>query len=50
MLDLDSIIQESKAKITIEDLPKLKAYGIESRLFQNLIHNAIKFAKLGTHL
>ena len=48
MLDLDSIIQESKVKITIENLPKLQAYSIESRLlFQNLIHNAIKFTKPG---
>lgn len=48
MLDLDSIIQESKVSITIENLPTLKAYTIESRLlFQNLIHNAIKFTKPG---
>ena len=48
MLDLNNIIQESKANITIEDLPTLKAYPIESRLlFQNLIHNAIKFSKPG---
>lgn len=48
MLDLNNIIQESKADITIENLPKLKAYPIESRLlFQNLIHNAIKFSKPG---
>lgn len=48
MLDLDSIIQESMATITVEVLPTLKAYTIESRLlFQNLIHNAIKFTKSG---
>lgn len=47
-LDLASVIQESKASITIESLPTLKAYTIEARLlFQNLIHNAIKFAKPG---
>ncbi|MBB01004.1 MAG: hypothetical protein CMN34_08780 [Saprospirales bacterium] len=48
MLGLNSIIQESKANITIENLPTLKAYAIESQLlFENLIHNAIKFSKPG---
>jgi PAS domain S-box-containing protein len=44
--DMTSIIQESKAKITINTLPVLKCYPTEMRqLFQNLISNAIKFRK-----
>jgi PAS domain S-box-containing protein len=44
--DMTSIIQESKAKITIDTLPVLKCYPTEMRqLFQNLISNAIKFRK-----
>lgn len=46
MLDLTTIITESKANISIHPLPSLKAYPIElKQLFQNLISNAIKFRK-----
>jgi len=46
-LDLKQRIKKSNAKIYIQqDLPELKAYPTELRLlFQNLISNAIKFAK-----
>lgn len=44
--DITLTIAESKAKITVDELPKLKAYSTELRqLFQNLIGNAIKFRK-----
>jgi len=44
--DITLTIVESNAKITLGDLPKLKAYATELRqLFQNLISNAIKFRK-----
>lgn len=44
--DITLTITESKAKITVGDLPQIKAYSTELRqLFQNLISNAIKFRK-----
>jgi signal transduction histidine kinase len=44
--DIIMSITESKAKITIDNLPKLNGYSTELRqLFQNLISNAIKFRK-----
>ena len=42
--DLNTVIEETKAKITVGNLPKVKGSEIELRLvFQNLISNAIKF-------
>jgi len=46
--DLDKLVSQSGAKIIYEELPTVKAYRTELRqLFQNLITNAIKFAKKG---
>jgi signal transduction histidine kinase len=48
ILDLSSIIKESKAKITFPVLPVLTGCEAElKRLLQNLISNAIKFQKKG---
>lgn len=47
--DLDNLIRDSGARITVEELPVISAYEIELRqLFQNLINNAIKFRKKDT--
>ncbi len=44
--DINDSINESKAKITVMELPTIKCYETELRLmFQNLIVNAIKFKK-----
>ncbi|MBA0883418.1 ATP-binding protein [Flavobacterium undicola] len=44
--DMAITLAESKAKISVDDLPELKGYAVELRqLFQNLISNAIKFRK-----
>jgi len=44
--DLEYLIQNHSATITVEPLPILPAYETELRqLFQNLINNAIKFRK-----
>jgi hypothetical protein len=44
--DLDTQIQEKKAKIKIDKLPKLHVYpGIIKPLFQNLINNSLKYSK-----
>lgn len=46
LIDLNSIIKESQAKIEFENLPVIYAFPIElKQLFQNLIVNAIKFRK-----
>jgi PAS domain S-box-containing protein len=46
--DLDNLISQSGAKIIYNGLPIVKAYRTElGQLFQNLITNAIKFAKKG---
>jgi light-regulated signal transduction histidine kinase (bacteriophytochrome) len=46
MDDLTVSINESNAKITVKELPKLNGYETElKQLFQNLISNAIKFRK-----
>ncbi|RVT80040.1 PAS domain-containing protein [Flavobacterium sufflavum] len=46
--DMSIILEESKAKISVDDLPELNGYTIELRqLFQNLISNAVKFRKKG---
>jgi PAS domain S-box-containing protein len=44
--DLRKAIEESKARVTVKDLPILNAYPVELKLlFQNLLSNAIKFKK-----
>lgn len=49
LADLNSTIKSTKAKITVHDLPTIRAYPIEIRqLFQNLVTNALKFNKSGT--
>lgn len=46
--DMVTTLAESKAKISFDNLPQLKAYPTELRqLFQNLISNAVKFRKKG---
>ncbi|MFZ5551766.1 MAG: PAS domain-containing sensor histidine kinase [Bacteroidota bacterium] len=46
--DMSLAIKESKAVITIHQLPVIHAYRVELRLlFQNLLSNAIKFRKEG---
>jgi PAS domain S-box-containing protein len=47
--DLEVKIEETNAKIILEDLPKLEMDDTQMRqLFQNLIGNALKFSKSGT--
>jgi len=49
MADLDNMIKTSNAAIEVTEMPQLNVYEIEMRqLFQNLISNAIKFAKKHT--
>ena len=44
--DLNNLIKTTGATILAEDLPVIQSYETELRqLFQNLIHNAIKFSK-----
>lgn len=46
LLDITITVTESKARITVGNLPQLKGYSTELRqLFQNLISNAVKFRK-----
>lgn len=46
--DLANLISQSGAKINYNSLPTVKAYRTElGQLFQNLVTNAIKFAKKG---
>ncbi|VAX28116.1 hypothetical protein MNBD_NITROSPINAE05-931 [hydrothermal vent metagenome] len=46
--DLESRLNQSQAKVIIEDLPVLDADEVQMRqLFQNLISNALKFHKKG---
>ncbi len=48
LIDIDFLINENNAKITIEDLPVITCDRTELRqLFQNLIINSIKFRKKG---
>ncbi len=48
--DLETIIVSSNASIEIDNMPVLNVYESEfSQLFQNLITNAIKFQKKGSH-
>jgi len=45
--DLHTLIETSKAEITVSEMPQLNVYEIEIRqVFQNLIANAIKFRKV----
>jgi len=46
LLDLYSQIKDTKAKVNVEKLPKLKVYPVEVKLlFQNLIGNALKYRR-----
>lgn len=46
--DLDSAITKSNARITVDDMPHVRASETQLRqLFQNLLTNAIKFRKEG---
>jgi len=46
ILDYDLLIEQKRAKVTIENLPVVKANPIQmSQLFRNLIGNALKFTK-----
>ena len=48
LVDLETIMTEKKAKVSVETLPTLEADATQMRqLFQNLIANAIKFQKPG---
>jgi light-regulated signal transduction histidine kinase (bacteriophytochrome) len=48
LLDLEEAIKESKAEVSVGDLPSLKIDpGLMQQLFLNLISNAIKFRKEG---
>ena len=50
LADLNLLIKSSGATIEVSEMPKLNVYEIEFRqLFQNLITNAIKFQKKGSH-
>jgi PAS domain S-box-containing protein len=47
LVNLDEAIQESKVKLQIRNLPTIRGNPIQmTRVFQNLIHNAIKFRNL----
>ncbi|SMD36023.1 PAS domain S-box-containing protein [Reichenbachiella faecimaris] len=49
MSDLDSLISKTDALIDYDKLPVINGYEVELKLlFQNLIHNAIKFTKSDT--
>ena len=46
LADLDFIIQENQAKITVDNLPVIDSNPIEiKQIFQNLLSNALKFKK-----
>ena len=46
LVDLELLISQKQASITVEDLPEVKAIPIQmQQLFYNLINNALKFAK-----
>ncbi len=48
LLDLDAVIQDKKAKITVSSLPVVVGDELQFRqLFQNLISNALKFSREG---
>jgi signal transduction histidine kinase len=46
LIDLNALVKSTHAKITVTELPTLKASPLElTQLFQNLITNALKFKK-----
>ncbi len=46
LMDMDTLIKKTNAKITVQNLPVLNGYKIElNQLFQNLLCNSIKFRK-----
>ncbi|MFC5684102.1 sensor histidine kinase [Flavobacterium sp. MAHUQ-51] len=46
LIDMNFLIKDKKATITIDKLPQVQGYGTELRLlFQNLIGNALKYVK-----
>ncbi len=47
LADLDSAIQESGAVVTHDPLPKIVGFAGFAQVFQNLIGNAIKYAREG---
>jgi len=49
LTDMTTAIKESKAEIHVSKLPVVNGYSYLKFLFQNLLGNAIKFHKAGTH-
>lgn len=48
LLDFEDVIQQKKAQVTVEPLPKVETIPTRMRqVFQNLISNALKFARDG---
>ncbi|MCW3079537.1 ATP-binding protein [Segetibacter sp.] len=46
--ELDVAIEDKKAKILVDELPKIKGYSRQiQQLFQNLIENALKYSQPG---
>ena len=49
LADLEILIEEKRAEITVGDLPEIEAVpGQMRQLFQNLLSNALKFSKLNS--
>ena len=50
LVDLESVIQDKKAVIDVTSLPIVVGDALQLRqVFQNLLSNALKFVKAGTH-
>lgn len=48
LVDLELLIKEKKARVTVSKLPTLEIVKIEAvQIFQNLISNALKYSKAG---